>query len=103
MPLPEARVERIRGQLFSDRSPTFRRGQIGAWREQLDEELLESFERITDRSRATLWLNPEPQRFWDTGDSVMSRYSVACDSVDQVRTLRQLEAFVERATLPVHR
>jgi uncharacterized protein with von Willebrand factor type A (vWA) domain len=64
---------------------------------------LESFERITDRSRATLWLNPEPQRFWDTGDSVMSRYSVACDSVDQVRTLRQLEAFVERATLPVHR
>jgi hypothetical protein len=64
---------------------------------------LESFEHITDRSRATLWLNPEPQRFWDTGDSVMSRYSVACDSVDQVRTLRQLEAFVERATLPVHR
>jgi hypothetical protein len=64
---------------------------------------LESFEQIAERSRATLWLNPEPQRFWDTGDSVMARYRVACDSVDQVRTLRQLEAFVERATLPVHR
>lgn len=63
---------------------------------------LEAFHRIVDRSRAMLWLNPEPERFWDTGDSIMSRYSVACDSVDQVRTLRQLEAFVERATLPVH-
>jgi uncharacterized protein with von Willebrand factor type A (vWA) domain len=63
----------------------------------------EAFERIVDRSRATLWLNPEPQRYWDTGDSVMSGYGSVCDSVDQVRTLRQLEAFVERATLPVLR
>jgi hypothetical protein len=63
----------------------------------------DSFERIADRSRATLWLNPEPKRFWDTGDSVMSRYSTVCDSVDQVRTLRQLEGFVERATLPEQR
>lgn len=64
---------------------------------------LEAFERIVDRSRATMWLNPESQRFWDTGDSVMSGYSIACDSVDQARTLRQLEAFVERATLPTAR
>jgi uncharacterized protein with von Willebrand factor type A (vWA) domain len=64
---------------------------------------IDAFERIADRSRATLWLNPEPRRFWDTGDSVMSRYSGACDSVDQVRTLRQLEEFVERATLPAPR
>lgn len=64
---------------------------------------LEAFGRIVDRSRATLWLNPEPQRFWDTGDSVMSGYRSTCDSVDQVRTLRQLEAFVERATLPIAR
>ncbi|MFV1970683.1 MAG: VWA domain-containing protein [Acidimicrobiia bacterium] len=64
---------------------------------------LEAFERFVDRSRATFWLNPEPRRFWDTGDSVMSTYSQSCDSVDQVRTLRQLEAFVERATLPIVR
>lgn len=64
---------------------------------------LEAFERLVDRSRATFWLNPEPRRFWDTGDSVMSTYSESCDSVDQVRTLRQLEAFVERATLPIVR
>lgn len=64
---------------------------------------LEAFDRLVNRSRAVFWLNPEPRRFWDTGDSVMSTYSESCDSVDQVRTLRQLEAFVERATLPIAR
>lgn len=60
-------------------------------------------ERIVERSRATFWLNPEPRRYWDTGDSVMSLYGSCCDVVDQVRTLRQLEDFVERATLPTVR
>jgi len=56
--------------------------------------------RIAERSRATFWLNPEPRRYWDTGDSIMSTYSPMCDIVEQVRTLRQLEAFVESAALP---
>jgi uncharacterized protein with von Willebrand factor type A (vWA) domain len=59
--------------------------------------------RIVERSRATFWLNPEPERYWDTGDSIMSQYGQRCDVVDQVRTLRQLEGFVEKATLPVMR
>ena len=61
---------------------------------------VEQLGRIADRARATFWLNPEPRRYWDTGDSVMSRYVPYCDVVDQVRTLRQLEAFVERAAMP---
>ena len=60
-------------------------------------------ERLARRARATFWLNPEPERFWDTGDSVMSSYAPLCDSVEQVRTLRQLESFVERAALPTFR
>lgn len=60
-------------------------------------------DRIAERARALFWLNPEPERFWDTGDSVMSRYAQACDHIEQVRTLRQLERFVERAALPVTR
>ena len=58
---------------------------------------------LANRARATFWLNPEPERFWDTGDSVMSVYEPMCDAVDQVRTLRQLEAFVESAALPASR
>jgi hypothetical protein len=63
----------------------------------------EYLDRIAEKSRAMFWLNPEPRRYWDTGDSVMSRYAPLCDRVEQVRTLRQLEAFVERAALPTVR
>lgn len=56
-------------------------------------------EHLARKARATFWLNPEPRRFWDTGDSVMSSYSPLCDRVEQVRTLRQLETFVEDAAL----
>jgi uncharacterized protein with von Willebrand factor type A (vWA) domain len=55
---------------------------------------------LSARTRATYWLNPEPRSYWDTGDSVMSRYSPYCDGVFEVRTLRQLEHFVEQIALP---
>lgn len=64
---------------------------------------VEHLEELSRRARATYWLNPEPRRFWDTGDSVMSAYSPHCDLVEQVRTLRQLEEFVEIAALPTQR
>lgn len=51
-------------------------------------------------SRALVWLNPEPKAYWDTGDSAMSHYARHCTSVHEVRTLRQLEEFVETLTLP---
>lgn len=55
---------------------------------------------MTRKARATFWLNPEPERFWDTGDSVLGSYRDSCDRVESVRTLRELERFVERAALP---
>lgn len=55
---------------------------------------------IVRRARAVFWLNPEAHRFWNTGDSVMGRYSPGCDAVYEVRTLRQLERFVETVALP---
>jgi uncharacterized protein with von Willebrand factor type A (vWA) domain len=57
-------------------------------------------EVIRKESRALFWLNPEARRYWDTGDSVMSRYASLCDGVHEVRTLRQLERFVEIVALP---
>jgi uncharacterized protein with von Willebrand factor type A (vWA) domain len=41
--------------------------------------------------REVHWLNPEPRARWNTGDSVMDHYARSCDSVHEVRTLRQLE------------
>lgn len=55
---------------------------------------------LAAKARGVFWLNPEPRSYWDTGDSVMSRYARWCDGVHEVRTLRQLEAFVEELSLP---
>lgn len=56
---------------------------------------------VADNCQALYWLNPEPKAYWDSGDSVMSRYARFCDEVFEVRNLRQLELFVERvATQP---
>jgi uncharacterized protein with von Willebrand factor type A (vWA) domain len=58
---------------------------------------------VAKASRALVWLNPEPIAYWDTGDSTMSHYARHCTSVHEVRTLRQLEEFVETITLPAGR
>ena len=55
----------------------------------------EVLERIQEVSRAVYWMNPEPRSYWNTGDSVMSKYHESCDQVFEVRNLRQLEQFVE--------
>lgn len=60
---------------------------------------VERFRELTERARAVFWLNPEPERFWDTGDSAMGQYAPWCDRVEEVRSLRQLEDFIERAAL----
>ncbi len=47
------------------------------------------------KARQVFWLNPEPQSYWDTGDSILGEYSPYCDGTFEVRNLRQLEGFVE--------
>ncbi len=49
---------------------------------------------LQDRARRVYWLNPEPQAYWNSGDSIVGEYGVHCDSVIECRTLRQLEQFV---------
>ena len=56
---------------------------------------VEMFAELASTARRTYWLNPEPRRYWDTGDSIMGTYAPYCDGVYEVRTLRQLEYFVE--------
>lgn len=58
---------------------------------------------IARRSRALFWLNPERRAAWDSGDSVLGVYRPLCDGVYEVRTLRQLAAFVEQVALPAAR
>ena len=50
---------------------------------------------IGEKARQVHWLNPEPQSYWDTGDSIVGEYSQYADGCFEVRNLRQLGAFVE--------
>jgi hypothetical protein len=50
---------------------------------------------VSDRVGKLYWLNPEPQRYWNTGDSVMARYQPLCAQVRECATLRQIADFVQ--------
>ncbi len=54
-----------------------------------------AFAEISDRAGRVYWLNPEPRRFWDEGDSVISRYAPWCAQVSECRTLRQIADFIQ--------
>jgi uncharacterized protein with von Willebrand factor type A (vWA) domain len=59
---------------------------------------LEALRAIHERARKVYWLNPEPRREWNTGDSIMEVYSSGCHGVFEARNLRQLAAFVYHIT-----
>jgi len=50
---------------------------------------------MSEKARDVYWLNPEPNSYWDTGDSIVGEYAAHCDGTFEVRNLRQLEGFVE--------
>jgi uncharacterized protein with von Willebrand factor type A (vWA) domain len=60
---------------------------------------IELLAEIAATARSLFWLNPEARRYWDTGDSVMSMYEPSVDGLYEVRTIRQLQSFIERVAM----
>jgi uncharacterized protein len=58
-------------------------------------ERADALRALRARVRAVHWLNPEPHADWDSADSRMSAYRPHCDSVTEVRTLRQLSDWAD--------
>jgi len=52
--------------------------------------------RVSRSAGRVYWLNPEPQRDWGTGDSLMDFYHKHCTDVVSCRTLNDLRKFAER-------
>ncbi len=50
---------------------------------------------IERKARKVFWLNPEPKAYWNTGDSIVGEYGQFTNGLFEVRTLRQLEKFVD--------
>jgi uncharacterized protein len=67
---------------------------IGDARTNRLDPAISEFAEIKRRAGQVYWLNPEPRRYWDDGDSVMGRYAPWCTRVEECRTLRQIAGFV---------
>ncbi|MEJ2167404.1 MAG: VWA domain-containing protein [Desulfobacterales bacterium] len=50
---------------------------------------------MREKSRRVIWLNPETQYFWYTGDSEMRVYQACCDEVRPCQNLNQLLEFIK--------
>jgi len=56
---------------------------------------LDLMKMIAERSRAVIWLNPEPETYWNQGDSKMDAYRRFCHVAKTCNTLSQLERIIE--------
>ena len=56
-------------------------------------------EEMRERCRRVIWLNPEPESSWNTGDSEMYSYRQHCHELRQCRNLNQLIDFIEELML----
>jgi uncharacterized protein with von Willebrand factor type A (vWA) domain len=56
-------------------------------------------ELLRERCRRLVWLNPEQERFWGTGDSEMPRYRNYCNEARACGNLNQLIDFIQELIL----
>jgi uncharacterized protein with von Willebrand factor type A (vWA) domain len=68
---------------------------VGDARTNYLDPAVSSFAEIGRRAGQVYWLNPEPRRYWDDGDSVIGQYAPWCAQVEECRSLRQIADFVQ--------
>jgi len=68
---------------------------LGDARGNRNEPRVELMGDIFNRAGRVIWLNPEPQPLWGTGDSDMYRYAPFCSQMMTCNTIAQLERIVE--------
>jgi hypothetical protein len=55
--------------------------------------------QMRERCRRVIWLNPEQENLWGSGDSEISSYMPHCHEVRQCRNVNQLFTFIEELVL----
>jgi uncharacterized protein with von Willebrand factor type A (vWA) domain len=68
---------------------------LGDGRSNFSDPRLDLMRRISERARAVLWLNPEPETYWGQGDSRMDAYRRFCTVANTCNTLRRLERIID--------
>ena len=67
---------------------------LGDGRGNRTDPRVDILQRMANRSKQVIWLNPEPRTFWGTGDSDMLRYAPHCRVTAVCSTLQQLDRVV---------
>jgi uncharacterized protein with von Willebrand factor type A (vWA) domain len=68
---------------------------LGDGRSNFTDPRIDIMRRLHDRSRSVIWLNPEPETFWGTGDSEMPRYRPFCHVAKTCSTVMHLERVID--------
>ena len=68
---------------------------LGDGRTNNTDPRIDLMRRLHDRSKSFIWLNPEPEAFWGTGDSEMHRYRTFCHVARTCSTVRDLENIID--------
>ena len=67
---------------------------LGDARGNRNEPRIDILKQVFERANRVIWLNPEPQSLWGTGDSDILRYEPFCHQVTSCGTLIQLERVI---------
>ena len=68
---------------------------LGDERSNFSDPRLDLMRRISEKARAVIWLNPEPETYWGQGDSRMDAYRRFCTIAKTCNTLRRLERIID--------
>jgi hypothetical protein len=68
---------------------------LGDGRSNFTDPRLDLMRTLHDRSKAVIWLNPEPEGFWGLGDSEMHRYRRFCHVARTCNTVQHLEDVID--------
>lgn len=68
---------------------------LGDGRSNFTDPRIDLMRLLHDRSKAVIWLNPEPESFWGQGDSEMDRYRQFCHVAKTCSTVHDLERIID--------
>ncbi|MBN2499610.1 MAG: VWA domain-containing protein [Anaerolineales bacterium] len=69
---------------------------VGDARNNYNDPQVDIFRQMARRSYRSLWINPEPEIQWGTGDSDMWKYAPHCDDILRAGTLNELASAVDQ-------
>lgn len=68
---------------------------LGDGRSNNSDPRLDLMRRLYERSKSVIWLNPESETFWGSGDSEMLRYRIFCHIAKTCSTVEDLERIID--------